>query len=142
MGQLLLQGIPPYGEAYNMKFPGTYAMYALIMTLFGQTVRGVHLGLMLVNCASTLFIFYLTKRATGDFGTVIASGTYAVLSLSSSVLGFAAHATHFVVLPAVGGALLLLIVSPENKARRYFWPGALFGLAFVMKQPGVFFVLF
>src|SRR5438552_11651409 len=79
MGQLLLQGIPPYGEAYNMKFPGTYVMYALIMTLFGQTIQGVHLGLMLVNCASILFIFYLTKRVAGDFGAVIASGTYAVL---------------------------------------------------------------
>ncbi|HEU0046904.1 MAG TPA: glycosyltransferase family 39 protein, partial [Nitrososphaera sp.] len=138
----LLQGIPPYGEAYNMKFPGTYAMYALIMTLFGQTVRGIHLGLMVVNCASILFTFYLTKRVAGDFGAVIAGGTYAVLSLSSSVLGFAAHATHFVVLPAMVGALLLLNVSERNKVLGYFWPGGLFGLAFLMKQPGFFFILF
>ena len=34
-GQLMLQGIPPYKLAYNMKFPGTYAAYALIMALFG-----------------------------------------------------------------------------------------------------------
>ncbi len=142
MGQLLLQGIPPYGEAYNMKFPGTYLMYALIMTVFGQSIQGVHWGLMVVNCASIVFIFYLARTTTGDFGAVIASGTYAALSLSSSVLGFAAHATHFVVLPAVAGALLLLIVSGKNKARGYFSPGALFGLAFLMKQPGFFFVLF
>src|SRR5207247_9795147 len=135
MGKLMCQGIPPYGEAYNMKFPGTYAMYAFIMTLFGQTIQGVHLGLMLVNCASILFIFYLTRRMTGEFGAVIASGSYAVLSLSSSVLGFAAHATHFVVLPAVAGALLLLIVSGKNESRGYFWPGALFGVAFLMKYP-------
>ena len=36
MGQLLLQGIPPYKLAYNMKLPGTYGMYALIMKLFGE----------------------------------------------------------------------------------------------------------
>src|SRR5207248_2921401 len=87
-------------------------------------------------------IFYLTKTMTGDLGAVIASATYAVLSLSSSVLGLAAHATHFVVLPAVAGALLLLIVSRKNESRAYLWPGLLFGLAFLMKQPGCFFVLF
>ncbi len=36
MGQLLLQGVPPYGEAYNMKFPGTYIMYALSMAVLGS----------------------------------------------------------------------------------------------------------
>ena len=37
-GQLMLQGIPPYELAYNMKFPGTYAAYAAIMSVFGQTI--------------------------------------------------------------------------------------------------------
>ena len=37
-GQLILQGIPPYKLVYNMKFPGTYAAYALIMSIFGQTI--------------------------------------------------------------------------------------------------------
>ena len=44
-GQLLLHGIPPYKLAFNMKFPGTYAMYALIMALFGETPAGIHFGL-------------------------------------------------------------------------------------------------
>ncbi|MBK9503591.1 MAG: hypothetical protein IPO06_30270 [Leptospiraceae bacterium] len=39
MGQLLLQGIPPYKLAYNMKLPGTYGMYALIMKLFGESTQ-------------------------------------------------------------------------------------------------------
>ena len=39
-GQLILQGIPPYQQAYNMKFPGTYYAYALSMGLFGETPRG------------------------------------------------------------------------------------------------------
>jgi hypothetical protein len=29
-GQLMLQGIPPYKLACNMKLPGTYAAYAVI----------------------------------------------------------------------------------------------------------------
>src|SRR5476649_2004510 len=45
-GQLLLQGIPPYELAYNMKFPGTYAAYAVIMALFGETPAGIHFGVI------------------------------------------------------------------------------------------------
>src|SRR5882762_9918391 len=48
-GQLILQGVPPYKEAYNMKLPGTYAAYALIMAVFGRSPAGIHLGLALVN---------------------------------------------------------------------------------------------
>src|SRR5215469_13837236 len=45
-GQLMLQGIPPYQLVYNMKFPGTYAAYAVIMALFGQTPAGIHFGIL------------------------------------------------------------------------------------------------
>src|SRR5205085_8049840 len=48
-GQLMLDGIPPYQLAYNMKLPGTYAAYAAILAIFGQTSHGIHLGLLLVN---------------------------------------------------------------------------------------------
>ena len=48
MGQLMLQGIPPYKLACNMKLPGTYAAYAVIMAVFGQTIAAIHTGLLLV----------------------------------------------------------------------------------------------
>src|SRR5690349_14316034 len=40
-GQLLAQGIPPYTLAYNMKLPGTYAAYMVMMAIFGQTPTGI-----------------------------------------------------------------------------------------------------
>src|SRR5262245_33335446 len=48
-GQLILQGIPPYKLVYNMKMPGTYCSYAVLMAIFGETVRGVHAGMIVVN---------------------------------------------------------------------------------------------
>src|SRR5512136_3438095 len=54
MGQLMLQGIPPYLLAYNMKFPGIYAAYALMMAIFGQTIAAIHLGLMIVNAIAVI----------------------------------------------------------------------------------------
>ena len=61
-GQLMLQNIPPYSEAYNMKFPGTDLIYALIMALFGQTTQGLHIGLLPVNCRTILLLFLLSKK--------------------------------------------------------------------------------
>src|ERR1043166_6940723 len=101
-GQLMLQGIPPYKLAYNMKLPGTYAGYALTMAVFGQSPSGIHLGLMLVNVASIVLMFFLGRRLLDDVAGVAAATAYAFMSLSSSVLGLQAHATHFVVLPALG----------------------------------------
>jgi 4-amino-4-deoxy-L-arabinose transferase-like glycosyltransferase len=138
MGQLVLQGVPPYSAAYSMKLPGTDLMYAGIMSLFGQSIQGIHLGLIVLNCATIVLLFYLGRKLVNDVAAAIASGSYAVLSLSSSVFGFAAHATHFVALPAIGGALLLLSAVDKNKPHLYFFSGTLFGLAFLMKQPGLF----
>ncbi len=142
MGQLLLQGIPPYSEAYNMKFPGTYLMYALIMAVFGQTAQGIHIGLMIVNCASILLVYLLARKMVDDIPAVVAGGTYGLLSLSSSVFGFAAHATHFVVFPALGGTLLLLHAFEKEKTYLYFLSGILLGSSVIMKQPGIFFCIF
>jgi hypothetical protein len=36
----MLQGIPPYRLACNMKLPGTYAAYAALMAVFGQSIAG------------------------------------------------------------------------------------------------------
>src|SRR5438093_11305646 len=90
-GQLMLQGIPPYKLAYNMKFPGTYAAYALIMALFGQTIVGIHLGLLLINSATIALIFFTGKRLVNSTVGSVAAASYALLSLSPSVLGLAGH---------------------------------------------------
>jgi hypothetical protein len=149
-GQLILQGIPPYKLAYNMKFPGTYVAYALIMSIFGQTIHAIHLGLLLVNVATIALIFLVGRRLINTMAGVTAAASYAVLSVSPSVLGLAAHATNFVVLPLLGGILLLLkeqrVTASEpsqpKQLVRLFASGLLFGIGALMKQPGLLFILF
>jgi len=141
-GQLILQGIPPYKLAYNMKLPGTYAAYAVILFLFGQTPAGIHLGLMLVNAATTILMFFLAKRLFGELAAVVAAAAYALLSTGAAILGLQAHATHFVVLAAVAGLLLFVQDCSVGSLHTLFWSGMLFGVAFVMKQPGLFFSMF
>jgi hypothetical protein len=156
-GQLMLQGIPPYKLAYNMKFPGTYAAYAVIMAIFGQTIAGIHLGLLLVNLATITLIFFLGRRLFDSASGLVAAVTYAILSLSPSVLGLAAHVEHFVMLPVLGGTLLLLgpsrnsglgsalqmaAVSTPPLFLQLFVSGLLFGIGLLMKQPAIWFIVF
>lgn len=141
-GQLILQGVPPYSSVYAMKLPGTYVAYALVMVLFGQTPAGIHAGVALVAAVTILLVYLLGARLFRPIGGLIAAASFALTSTVPTILGFAGHATHFVVLPAVAGVLLLLKALDEQKPMLFFVSGLALGLAFVMKQPGIFFVLF
>src|ERR1700704_4545182 len=61
-GQLILQGVPPYKEAYNMKLPGTYAAYAVSMAVFGQSDSAIHIGVALINAASIVLLFLIGRK--------------------------------------------------------------------------------
>jgi Dolichyl-phosphate-mannose-protein mannosyltransferase len=141
-GQLILQNVPPYKLVYSMKLPGTYYVYAAIMAIFGQTPAAIHLGVMLANTLGSWFVFLLAKHLHGLLPGVLAACTYALLSTRSSVLGFQGHATHFVVSAALAGILLLLRALEKNSNLVLFGSGVLFGLAFLMKQPGIIFAGF
>jgi len=141
-GQLMIEGVPPYQLAYNMKMPGIYAAYALIMSVFGQSAAGIHLGFMLVNFGAIVLLYFIGRRFLDRVGAVAACAAYALLSLSPHVFGLNAHATHFVVLAALGGTLLLLRAQENARLAEYFASGALFGVAFLMKQPGGAFAVF
>ena len=142
VAQLMLQGVPPYALAYNMKLPGTYGAYAVVLALFGQTPAAVHWGLLLVNVMTIVLVYLLGNRLFGRFAGVVASASYGLLAVCPSVQGLAAHSTHFVLLPALGGLLVLLVGIERGKTWSHFSSGALTGLAFVMKQQGLVFVVF
>src|ERR1700722_13206924 len=123
-GQLILEGIAPYSIASNMKLPGTYAAYAAIMAIFGQTIAGIHFGLLLVNTVTILLVYALGKRLFGGIAGIAAAAAYASLSLSPDVGGTASHATHFVTVFALAATVLLV-----RRSGAAFWPGILYGLA-------------
>jgi hypothetical protein len=149
-GQLLLQHTPPYKFAYNMKLPGIYAAYAIILLALGQTASGIHLGLLFVNAFSSIVLYLLTARLFGKLAGLVATASFFLLSASPSVMGFQAHATNFVVLPACIGILFLIhglqsgVQSGLERRSRWMYliSGLLCGIAFLMKQHGLFFALF
>ncbi len=142
IAQLLSSGVAPYAEAYSMKMPGVYAVYAAVMASFGPTAFAIRLGLLLVSGLSMLLVFALGRRLADERTGAVAGSVYGLMSLSISVFGPAAHATHFVVPFAVGGLLLLLRAIESRRTGALFASGALLGLAYTMKQHGVVFAVF
>ena len=142
MGQLLLQGILPYVEAYNMKFPGIYFLYALILTLFGQTHTGIHLALLVANVATIFLIYLLGKYLFDALTGTVAGISYGIISMSPWYHGLWANSEHYVVLFAIGGILLLTRIIMSSKLHSLFWSGILLGLSFTIKQHGILFALF
>ena len=60
--QLLLGGVPPYAQAYNFKMPGIYGVYAAIFAAFGQSPAAIHLGLLVVNAATTVLVLCVASN--------------------------------------------------------------------------------
>lgn len=142
MGQLMLDGVPPYQAASNMKFPGTYAAYAVIMGLFGQTAAGIHFGVMLVNLAAITLVFFITRHLLDEHAGLMAAATYVLLTMNHMSLGMAGHATHFVVLAMLGALLIMLRAGRSPSLWKYLIAGVLLSVAVLMKQPAAAFVVF
>jgi hypothetical protein len=141
-GQLILKGIPPYELAYNMKLPGTYAAYAAVMAVFGQTSAGIHAGIIIVNAACISLVFVIAKKLFDPTAAVAAGAIFGLFTIRPVLLGLAGHATHFVTLAALASIYLLLRACGTSRYALYFCSGICAGLALVMKQPGVFFGIF
>ena len=140
-GQLLLQGIPPYQIAWNMKFPGTYYAYAALMSVFGQTPEGIHYGIILVTSASTILIFLIGRRLMGAVGGLLAAALFTMLSALPFAYGLAGHATHFVVLFVCAGTFAVLKMEGKKPALWALFAGAAFGTAVLMKQHALIFAV-
>jgi len=142
IGQLILQGTPPYGEAYNMKFPGTYFIYALAMAVLGQTPVGIHSALLAANLATAVFIYLLAGRLFDRWSATAATACFIVLSLSLPFYGFWAHAEHFLILAVTGGLYTLVCAVESGRRWQFLLSGLILGLAVVIRQHGVFFAAF
>jgi hypothetical protein len=141
-GQLILQGLLPYQMIYNMKLPGIYAAYAGLMTVFGQTHMGIHLGLMFINAATIVLVFLLTRQLYDSIVGLVAAAAFAIMSLLPSVQGIFANAEHFVILFSIGGLWILVKALDEDRLWLILVSGLLLGSGFLMKQHGAAFILF
>jgi hypothetical protein len=162
VGQQLLAGIPPFVSIYHVKFPGIYVAYSIIEAIFGQTIAGIHLGLLLINISTGIILFFIGKYFFSPINSALAVSCFFILTLSQTLLGFSANSEHFLVFFAMIGILLALIASDSQNIKQetfsrskfpfgrilfaqhslYFYSGLSLGIAYTVKQQAIVFILF
>lgn len=138
----MLQGKALYADVYEIKPPLLYLTYALFMSIFGHSVEGLHIGLLVFDLAYLLLLFAFARHFFDQTIALVAVTAFAILSLSPNLLGFATHATHLAILPGLGGIWLLIRALDGDRKLPFYWAGILLGLAFLYKQQVVHFMLF
>jgi hypothetical protein len=142
IGRLVLEGGAPYIDAYSMKMPGIYLLYALWLSAFGHTSAGVHAGLLVMNALSTVVVFLLARRLHDAVIATAAAAVFAVATLNPMLYGLAAYAEHFLLPAALLGCLAVVRAVESRRLALFGAAGALFGVAFVIKQTGGMLALF
>ena len=140
--QMMMKGYVLYGDLYNMKFPGIFLIYAIIMSLFGQTVVGIHLGLLFVNLLTSYFVYKCGQLLMNNQSGLLAALCFLVLSAGPEVQGAFANAEHFVIFFAMWGLWLLLMALRSNLPITFLGAGILLAVSVLMKQHGILFSAF
>lgn len=142
IAQLMLQGVPPYSGAHDMRLPGIFAAYAAILATLGQSSQAIRVGLLLMQLGTLALVYRLGARLLGSTAGIAACAAYGAFSLSHAVLGFTANTEHFVLLPTLAGLVLLLRAADSRRTPLVLSSGICFGAAALMKHHAVFFAAF
>ncbi len=138
----VLQGKDLYAEVYDIKLPFLYILFGTFITLFGNSVEGIHTGLLVFDLAYIVTLFFFCRYFFDRTIALVATFAFAILSLGPNLLGFASHATHFAILPGLLGLFALTKAIDTKRKILFFVAGISCGLAFLVKQQAVHFMLF
>lgn len=141
-GQMMLDGVSLSDELIRKRFPAIFYLYSIMLAVFGQSARAIHLGLLIVNLATVWLIVRFVRRWF-PLPVAIASGiTFAILTLTPVVHGFSTNREHFLMLAVLGAMNVQYLAFKRQKGWLYYAAGFLYGLAFIIKEPSVFFIVF
>jgi len=80
----MLRGVPMYVSAYTQKLPGTYLFYALFLSVFGESITAIHLGLLLVNAAIMGLIFLILRKTHSGPAGCLGALAFGVMGSASA----------------------------------------------------------
>lgn len=139
-GRLALQGVPPYLMVFNMKLPGIYWIYALIMAVFGQTDWAIRAGFLIINLINAALVCSIGRRLMDGRAGLASAASFLVLMLSNGLHGVHAGAENALLLFALAGLRVTLIAADTGRLRWYALAGLLFGVSIAVRQHGIFFL--
>lgn len=137
-GKMLLDGKIPYKDFYEQKLPGIFYFYAMMVSLFGSSVKEMHFGFMILNILSIILIYFSVKKLFTPIAGLISATTFAIVSLAPSLSGFTIQAEHGVAFFSCLGIFLYVLARQSQKWYWYVLMGVALGAAFMVKTTGLF----
>ncbi len=141
LGQLFLDGKTPYIDYGVQKFPGIFYSYALLLTLFGHTVEGIHTAFNFVNLLSIGLIFWVGKQLFNNIGGLGAALAFVIFSLNPFASGFTVQSEHLVSLFVIAGLGVMLHAFKKQKWYWYVFSGVLMCYSLLVKPSGAFYIV-
>lgn len=140
-GKLLLEGKTPYIDLYETRFPGTFYMYAVLVGIFGYSIQGVAVGILVLNLFSMGILYDMTRRLLNVSAGVIAAATFACLSLAPAISGFTRQSEHIVVFWELLGAWLMVKALQDDKWWQFVLSGVAMCMAMLVKPNAVYLIV-
>lgn len=141
-GKIILDGAIPFTDIGSQRLDGVFYSYALLVGIFGYSVKALHVAFLVINLISTIMLFFLTKKITNNFAGFAAAAFFAILSMISGLSGFTIQSEHLVALFIIAAFLCLFYFFDNKKVWLLILSGVFFSFAFQVKQTSFFYGLF
>lgn len=141
-GKIILDGAIPFKDIGSQRLPGVFYSYALMVAIFGYTLKSLHLGFIILNMISALLIFLIGRRMLSNMAAVACALCWALLSMNLAISGFTIQSEHIVALFLLAGIYFLLRFFDHKSMLMIILSGFFFSLAFEVKQTSFFMGLF
>jgi len=136
IGWRWLQGAVPYLDSFNQKTPGSFAVYAAVLRLFGSSPTALHWGIQLYSLATLALVFWLGLRLFGLAEAFVAALLACLLMADPNLYGNAANTETPAILPLTAATIAALRASESGGWKRCALTGAL-GAAALLFKPQV-----
>jgi hypothetical protein len=138
-GKRILEGAVPFKDIGSQRLDGVFYIYAILVGIFGYTVKAMHLAFLFLNMCTATMLFVLVRKLTNNLTGIAASLFFALLSMTAPASGFTIQSEHLVSVTIVGGFLSLVYFFDSKKIPLLILSGLFFSLAFQIKQTSAFY---
>ncbi len=141
-GNIILDGAIPFKDIGSQRLPGVFYSYAVMVAIFGYTLKSLHIGFIILNIISAIIIFLIGRRLFNNAAAIACALSWALLSMNMGISGFTIQSEHIVALFALAGIYFLIKYFDNKSYYLIALSGLFFSFAFEVKQTSFFLGLF
>src|SRR5262249_50431795 len=122
--QEIERGHVPYRDSFCQKPPIVFFWYLAGFRVFGETVEGIHLTLIVAAALGAIGLYYLVGHFVGSGAGLLAGAIYALSSAGYGYFGSAANTEIFMLVPVIFGSYFFIRAGESGGRLDWFVGGA------------------